>query len=207
MRLVLATRNRGKMKELRELLSGLDWEISSLADHPEVGEFEEDGETFLENARRKARAAASALPGAWVLADDSGLAVLALGGAPGVRSARYAGRQGDSAANNEKLLREMEGVPAGQRQAAFVCAMVLRSPEGLEWDVEGRCDGSIATAPRGSGGFGFDPLFVVPAEKRTMAELSMARKNEISHRGRALRRLREILIEILREKVDDVPCS
>lgn len=202
MHIVLATRNRGKIEELAQLLLGLGVELTSLADHPEIGEIEERGETFLENARQKARAVAAAVPGALVLADDSGLVVDALGGAPGVRSARYAGQQGDSAANNEKLLREMRHVPAGQRLAAFVCTMVLVAPDGREWDVEGRCEGEIGTKLRGSMGFGFDPLFIVPGEGRTMAELPMARKNEISHRGRALRQIREILVEISSKTLD-----
>jgi len=196
MELVLATRNEGKVRELRAMLEGLGVEVSSLADHPEVGEIVEDGATFLANARIKARAVAE-VTGRMALADDSGLQVAALGGAPGVMSARYAGRQGDHRANNEKLLREMEGVPDGERQAAFVCAMVLAQPGGLEWDVEGRCEGRITREYSGSRGFGFDPLFFVPSENATMAELTMERKNEISHRGRALHRMKEILIDIL----------
>lgn len=203
MKLVLATRNRGKLRELQALLGGLGAEVSSLADRPGMADIAEDGESFLDNARKKAREVGKALPGFWVLADDSGLVVEALGGAPGVISARYGGAPGDAAANNEKLLRAMEGVPDGRRAAAFVCCMVLKSPEGREWSVEGRCGGEILRSPRGSGGFGYDPLFSVPAEGRTMAELPMARKNEISHRGRALRHIRDILVEIFREKADD----
>lgn len=192
----MATRNEGKVAELRAMLSGLDVDVTSLADHPEVGEVVEDGETFLENARVKARAAAE-VTGRMALADDSGLVVAALSGAPGVTSARYAGKQGDYEANNEKLLREMGEVPDGERQAAFVCAMVLAEPGGLEWDVQERCEGEITREYRGSAGFGFDPLFFVPSEGATMAELPMERKNQISHRGRALRRMKEILIDIL----------
>ncbi len=197
MKIVLATRNEGKVKELRHMLDGMDVEFSSLADHPEVPEIPEEGATFLANARIKARAVCE-ITGQWALADDSGLAVEALCGAPGVNSARYAGKQGDYRANNEKLLKEMDGVPDGKRQAAFVCFMVLAGPGGEEYDVQGRCEGEILREYRGTEGFGFDPLFFVPAEGKTMAELSMGRKNEISHRGKALARMKEILKEILK---------
>lgn len=196
MQIVLATRNRGKVEELGVLLCGLDVDLSSLADHPGIGEIDEDGATFLDNARKKARTVAAAIPGAWALADDSGLVVDALGGAPGVHSARYAGRQGDYAANNQKLLLEMRSVPRGKRQAAFVCTMLLLAPDGREWVAEGRCEGEIGMELRGSMGFGFDPLFVVPGLGKTMAELPLEQKNRISHRGRALERIRKILIEI-----------
>jgi len=199
MKLVLATRNEGKVRELRRMLEGLDVEVSSLADHPEVPEVVEDGETFLDNARKKARAVCE-VTGRAALADDSGLVVEALGGEPGVRSARYAGRQGDHEANNRKLMREMEGVPDGERQAAFVCVMVLAIPGGEEYDVEGRCEGEIARELKGEGGFGFDPLFFVPSEGKTMAELPMERKNSISHRGQALRNICGILQRIIAEK-------
>jgi XTP/dITP diphosphohydrolase len=199
MELILATRNEGKVRELGAMLSGLDVYVTSLADHPEVPEIIEDGQTFLENARKKARAVVE-ITGRMALADDSGLVVEALGGAPGVNSARYAGRQGDYKANNEKLLVEMADVPDGERGAAFVCTMVLARPGGEEWDVEGRCEGEIIREYRGSGGFGYDPLFYVPEEGLTMAELPMGRKNEISHRGKALARIKEILVDILGEK-------
>jgi len=186
------------MAEIMHLLEGMPVDVSSLADHPEVQDVVEDGATFIANARKKAREAAAAT-GCWALADDSGLVVVALGGAPGVMSARYAGSQGDYRANNEKLLRELSAVPDGKRQAAFVCAMVLASPDGREWGTEGRCEGEIIREHRGSGGFGYDPLFYVPSEGATMAELPMVRKNAISHRGRALMQMKEILVEILRE--------
>lgn len=198
MKLILATRNSGKLAELAHLLEGLDVQISTLLDYPHIPEIVEDGTTFLDNARKKARTIAQKT-GFFALADDSGLEVEALGGRPGVYSARYAGKQGDYAANNAKLLVEMKDVPDNRRNAAFVCVMVLFSPDGREWDVEGRCEGVIARDYAGSGGFGFDPLFFVPAEGKTMAELPMERKNEISHRGRALRKMKKILIEILNE--------
>ncbi len=198
MRLILATRNSGKVAEIMHLLEGMDVDAGSLDEHPEVPEVVEDGSTFLANALKKAREVAAAT-GCWALADDSGLVVEALGGAPGVESARYAGKQGDYQANNEKLLREMRGVPDGKRGAAFVCTMALAAPDGREWTTEGRCEGEIIREYRGGGGFGFDPLFYVPEERATMAELPMERKNAISHRGRALRKMKEILVEILRE--------
>lgn len=179
------------------LLEGMPVSLSDLADHLEVSPIVEDGETFLANAQKKARAVVKTT-GLWALADDSGLVVAALGGAPGVISARYAGRDGDHAANNEKLLREMERIPAGVRQAAFVCAMVLAAPDGREWDVEERCEGEIAFEPRGKGGFGYDSLFYVANKGKTMAELTMDEKNAISHRGKALRHIKDILLEILR---------
>lgn len=196
MNLILATRNDGKVEELRALLEGMPVELTSLVDHPDVPKTVEDGSTFLANARKKAHEVAKAT-GQCALADDSGLAVDALDGAPGVISARYAGKDGDHAANNQKLLKEMEDVPEGKRQAAFVCCMVLASPDGREWDVEDRCDGEIAFELTGSGGFGYDPLFFVPQFGKTMAELTMDQKNSISHRGKALRHMKDVLLEIL----------
>jgi XTP/dITP diphosphohydrolase len=198
MELILATRNKGKVAELKAMLDSNGVEVTCLNDHPDIPEVKEDGKTFLENARKKAHAVAKAT-GCVTLADDSGLVVDALGGAPGVNSARYAGKQGDYAANNEKLLREMKDVPDGKRQAAFVCSMVLADPSGMDWYAEGRCEGIIGWEYRGTGGFGFDPLFYVPKEGATMAELPMDRKNAISHRGKALRKMKEILVEIIRK--------
>lgn len=197
MKLVLATRNRGKLEELKHLLKGLEIEVGSLGDHPEIGTIVEDGDTFLDNARKKARTVAAAT-GLWALADDSGLAVDALSGAPGVRSSRYAGRDGDATANNAKLLQAMRDVPAGKRQAAFVCCMVLAAPDGREWDVMERCEGEIGFEPRGNGGFGYDPLFFISSFGRTMAELTMNEKNAISHRGKALRHMKDVLLEVLK---------
>ena len=194
--IVLATRNKGKVGELRALLAGMPIELTSLADHPGVPKTVEDGDTFLANAQKKAREVVQATD-QWALADDSGLMVEVLGGAPGVISARYAGTDGDHAANNAKLLEEMRDVPSGKRQAAFVCCMVLAAPDGREWDVEDRCEGEIALEPTGSGGFGYDPLFFVSQFGKTMAELTMHQKNSISHRGKALRHMKDVLLEIL----------
>lgn len=197
MKLIIATKNEGKIKELRVLLKETSAELETLIDHPEIPDVVEDGETFLENAGKKARAAARET-GEFALADDSGLVVDALGGEPGVNSARYAGKQGDYAANNKKLLEQIKGVPKEKRAAAFVCVMVLASPDGREWTVEGRCEGIIIDEPKGTGGFGYDPLFFVPTEGLTMAELAMERKNGLSHRGRALGKMQKILVEILK---------
>jgi XTP/dITP diphosphohydrolase len=149
----------------------------------------EDGETFLENARKKAHPAAKA-SGLPTLGEDSGLEVDALGGAPGIYSARYAREDGGDDANNRKLRREMEDVPPGKRGARYRCVAVLAFPDGREITGEGSCEGEIAREPRGSGGFGYDPVFLLP-DGRMMAELSSAEKDAISHRGRALRQLRE----------------
>jgi len=187
-RLVLATGNRGKFRELEKLLRGTGITLQGLSDYPGFRMPEENGTTFLENARLKARALGEA-SSSWVLSDDSGLVVEALDGAPGVHSARYAGPRASDRENNLKLLAALEGLPPENRGAAFVCVLVLRSPVGEEWSFSGRCSGRIGTALTGSGGFGYDPLFLVaPDFRRAMAELSPEEKNRISHRGAALRK-------------------
>jgi XTP/dITP diphosphohydrolase len=189
-RLLLATRSAGKLRELRPLLAGLAGEglaLETLAAHPEVRSPEEAGESFEENARLKAGAAAGAA-GLWTLGEDSGLEVDALGGAPGVRSARYSGAHGDDAANNARLLRELGS--SASRRARYVCVAALARPDGVVVaTARGVCEGTIAASPRGSGGFGYDPLFVPDGETRTMAELSPREKEALSHRGRAIRAL------------------
>ncbi len=184
--LLVATRNEGKLKELRLLLEGTGLRLETLASHPEAGDVEETGATFDENARLKASYAARAT-GLWSIADDSGLVVDALGGAPGVRSARYAGVHGDDAANTAKLLREMDGKT--DRLARFVCAMALARPDGsIAASAFGVCEGVISVAPRGRGGFGYDPVFIpLLMPDQTMAELDRHDKNAVSHRGAALR--------------------
>ena len=185
--LLLASRNAGKLRELRRMLAGTKIEVVSLDDRPEVGEVEETGETFEENAKLKAVSAALA-SGLWSLGEDSGLEVDALDGAPGGRSARFAGSHGDDAANNAKLLRELDGV--SERGARYVSVFVLARPGGeVVAVVRGTCEGRIATAPRGDGGFGYDPLFVSSGHTRTNAELAPEEKDAISHRGVALREL------------------
>ncbi|NLC53335.1 MAG: XTP/dITP diphosphatase [Firmicutes bacterium] len=192
-RLVLASRNKGKIKELKMFLAGLPWQIPSLSDFPEVPEVAEDGANFRENALKKASAVAKALQ-IWALADDSGLEVDYLNGAPGVYSARFAGEHGNDAKNNEKLLALMKGVPWGERTARFRSALAFVSPEGVAWTTEGTCEGIITLAPRGEGGFGYDPLFYLPEYDLTMAELSEEKKNQISHRAVAMRKFRAYLL-------------
>lgn len=198
MEMVIATRNRDKFAQLQSLLDGLPIRLISLSDLGDISDIVEDGASFGENAGKKARAVAGASL-SWALADDSGLVVEALGGRPGIYSARFAGKQGDYVANNAKLIEEMEGVPNGKRGASFVCAMVLAAPDGREWTAEGRCDGVILSEPRGSHGFGYDPLFFIPEEGMTMAQLPGGRKNEISHRGRALKAMKGILEKLSSE--------
>jgi len=176
-KLILATHNANKVREIREILP--DWEIAA-----EDSSAEETEKTFIGNALLKARALKPLHPGAWILADDSGLEVFALGGAPGVLSARYAGEDGNTPKNNALLLKNLEGV--ADRRAQFTCAIALIAPDGTEHTVEGHCPGTILTAPAGAGGFGYDPLFVPDGHTKTFAELSPTEKNAISHRGRAL---------------------
>ncbi len=197
MKLIIATKNADKVREISEMLEGTGVIIHSLLDHPDLEMPEEDGDTFTANALIKAEFIAKRYPDNWVLADDSGLTVKALGGAPGIFSARYGGIQGDYRRNNKKLLDEMKNIPADKRQAAFVCAMVLTGPGGFVRNVEGRCEGIIAFEPEGCGGFGYDPLFFIPALAKTMAELTSSEKHAISHRGRALAQVRQVLLDII----------
>ena len=184
-RLLLATRNSGKLRELRSLLGGEAIELVALDECPEIGEIEETGRTFEENAALKAAAAARASR-CFALGEDSGLEVDALGGAPGVYSARFAGRHGDDEANNRKLIRDLRGKE--NRVARYVCAMVLADPSGeVIATTRGVCEGRIRDEPKGHNGFGYDPYFVPDAARVTMAELEPQMKDAISHRGQALR--------------------
>lgn len=181
----LATGNLHKVQEMQRLAdaSGLPVRIVAAARMPEVVE---DTGTFVGNARKKAAALQALLPaGAWVLADDSGVCVDELGGAPGVESAYYAGPQHDGAANLAKLVEVMRGVPDERRAAHFKCVLVLLGPDGLEVTFEGRCSGALAREPVGGNGFGYDPIFVPEGHERTYAQLGETEKNAISHRGRA----------------------
>lgn len=196
MKLIIATKNKHKVEELRVMLGSMGFEVVSLFDYPAIKDIEENGKTFRENALIKARSVHK-ITGNWVLADDSGLVVDALNGEPGIYSSRYAGKEKDYPANNQKLLEKMKDVKDGRRGAAFVCTMALIDPEGKERVVEGRCEGVIARTLSGAKGFGYDPLFYVPDKGRTMAELDMAEKNAISHRGRALAKLKDLLLDIL----------
>jgi XTP/dITP diphosphohydrolase len=186
--IVLATRNQGKITELAELLKGTGLAVLGLDAFPGAPEVEETGETFEDNALLKARAIA-AFTGITAVADDSGLVVDALSGAPGVRSARYAGEDATDAANNARLLRELSGVPPEKRTARFVCVMAAVSPRGEEIVVRGEWEGRVADKARGEGGFGYDPLFVDPVDGRHAAELPRDEKNRRSHRGAAMRAL------------------
>jgi XTP/dITP diphosphohydrolase len=196
LKLVLGTRNRKKREEIVEILSDLGLEFGDLNDFPDAPEVDEDGTTFEANARKKATELARAL-GHWVLGEDSGLVVPGLGGRPGVWSARYAGRQGDDAANNAKLLAELAPLPDDRRRAYYVCTAALADPTGAVRAVtEGRCHGVIIAEARGSGGFGYDPLFLIREYHRTFGELSATVKHAISHRARALAQLRPILLQL-----------
>ncbi|HOI75767.1 MAG TPA: XTP/dITP diphosphatase [Syntrophales bacterium] len=189
---VFASRNRGKIREIRALLEDLPIVLRSLDDFPDAPEVEEDGDTFLENALKKALAIAR-YTGCAAMADDSGLTVDALGGAPGVHSARYAGEGADDGRNIEKLLREMQDIPEKERGAAFRCVLVLCEPDGSCESFEGAWEGRIAEKPDGDGGFGYDPVFYLPGLGKTVARLSLEEKNRLSHRARAMERLREAL--------------
>lgn len=178
MKLYVATHNAHKLRETSEILTG--WEI--LSDDPEG--VEENAEDFRGNALIKVRAIAEKHRGDWCMADDSGLEVAALGGAPGVRSARYAGEPSNTPANNALLLKNLTGIT--HRTANFTCAIALVSPRGEEFTVEGKCFGRIAETPSGAAGFGYDPLFVPDGYERSFADLTSEEKNAISHRGRAL---------------------
>ena len=195
MELVISTNNINKVKEVTELLAPYKIDVKGLEAFSYIELPPEDGETFANNATIKARAASKILKNSWVLSDDSGLMVEALNGAPGIKSARFAGLDGDHKANNEKLLRELGD--NDNRKAAFICVMVLISPEHKEWVVEGRCEGRIASKPRGVAGFGYDPLFIPDGEELTFAEMKSGKKNVLSHRGRALRELKSIFESII----------
>lgn len=197
--LLIATNNAHKVREIGSVLRDAGMEDIALTDltaYPNYVAPEENGATFAENARIKAVAAAR-YTGHLALADDSGLTVEALGGAPGIFSARYAGKEQLDAANNAKLLAKMAQVPPGQRQAAFCCVIALAKPNGQFWLAEGRVEGMILETPQGNGGFGYDPLFYLPPYGQTMAELSPQEKNRISHRALALQKA----LPILRQEV------
>jgi XTP/dITP diphosphohydrolase len=201
-RIVLATRNGHKVRELQvilaDLIEELDLEIVGMGEFPDVAEVVESGVTFEENATLKAVAAVQAT-GLPALADDSGLAVEVLGGAPGVFSARWAGTRGQDRANLELLLGQLYDVPDEHRSAAFVCAAVLALPDGTVVVREGRMPGSLTREPRGDNGFGYDPILLVEGDSRTSAELTFEEKNAISHRGKAFGALAADLREIFAE--------
>lgn len=198
MKVVLASRNKGKKREFQAILKDSGIDLTDLDEFPQIGELEENEDSFLGNARSKAHTTAreSGLP---ALADDSGLAVDALNGAPGVWSARYSGPGATDRKNFEKLMAEMRDVPDEKRGAAFVCCLVLAWPDGREISAQGRCRGIIAREPKGENGFGYDPVFFVEEYGQSMAQLPAEVKNSISHRSRAAVELTEILA---REVID-----
>ncbi|MFE9254780.1 RdgB/HAM1 family non-canonical purine NTP pyrophosphatase [Streptomyces sp. NPDC006879] len=197
-RLILATRNAGKIAELRSILSdsGLPHELVGAESYPEVPDVKETGTTFAENALLKAHALARAT-GLPAVADDSGLCVDVLNGAPGIFSARWAGRHGDDAANLTLLLSQLADIAPAHRGAHFACAAALALPDGTERVVEGRLRGTLRYAPTGAGGFGYDPILQPEGDTRTCAELTPAEKNAISHRGQAFRALVPVVRELL----------
>jgi len=196
MLIVLGTRNPKKLEEIVQIVGDLKSEGLEFADltrFPQTPEVVEDGSTFEANARKKATELAPALS-QWVLGEDSGLVVPALHGRPGVQSARYSGKHGDDTANNAKLLAELAPLPEDHRVAYYVCALALADPQGqIHSLVQGHCHGTITRELRGSGGFGYDPLFLIPEYHRTFGEMGARVKHAISHRARALERLRPIL--------------
>ena len=192
--LVIATRNPGKTVEIRDLLEGFPVEIRNLDDFGPIPEVEEDGETFDDNAYKKASFAADVL-GLPALADDSGLVVEALGGAPGVYSARYAGENATDEQRVGKLLKELKN--ATNRKAAFECVISIAVPGGAALTYEGRCEGVIAEQPAGENGFGYDPVFYYPPLKKTFAQLTREEKSRVSHRGRALAEIRDEFDKVL----------
>ncbi|MBU1672633.1 MAG: XTP/dITP diphosphatase [Actinobacteria bacterium] len=192
MELVLATRNKGKIREIRDALHVPGLLIRTYEDFGEWPEVEETGETLEENALLKANMLCGGL-GMPALADDSGLMVDALDGRPGARSSRYAGPEGDPERNMDRLLEELEGVPPELRTARFVCVLALVTPEGESFLTRGECEGRILERRRGGGGFGYDPVFLPEGFERSMAELDVEEKNSISHRGRAMAAMRELM--------------
>jgi len=195
-KIVLATGNRHKISEIKALLKGLPLKVLTIEDYPELVMPEEDRPTFAGNAAKKAEAVASAT-GEMSLADDSGLEVDILGGRPGVLSARYAGDDQNDDANNRLLLKELVNAPMNKRTASFRCAIALAVPGDQTYLVEESCKGIILKSRRGKGGFGYDPLFYYEPAGITFAEMAAEEKNMVSHRGKALRRIRDLLAKLL----------
>ena len=190
--IVAATGNPGKLSEIKTILSDLDVTLTSLKDYPGIENLPEEGDTFEENARQKALLVARKT-GKIALADDSGISVDSLGGLPGVRSARFAGEDVTDLKNNLKLLKKLEGVPDGNRSAAFICCIAISKPDGNTRILRGECRGIILREFKGKNGFVYDPIFFHPPSGKTLAEMGADEKNLISHRGIALRKLKKIL--------------
>ncbi|WP_214720545.1 XTP/dITP diphosphatase [Exiguobacterium sp. s192] len=198
MKIIVATRNAGKVNEFKEMLGRLGYDVESLLDYETAPETDETGSTFEENAELKSREAAAYF-GHAVLSDDSGLEVDALDGAPGVYSARFAGEDKSDEANNTLLLEKLADVPTEKRTARFVCALSLAKPSGETLTVRGTMEGTIGFERKGTNGFGYDPLFIIPSLNQTAAELTKSEKTSISHRGQALRKLELALTTFLGE--------
>lgn len=188
--ILIATKNKGKIKEFADLFAKKGFKVTSLLDFPATRDVEETGSTFIENAKIKAETISNQF-NKIVVADDSGLSVDALGGRPGVFSARYAGEAKNDEANLEKVLREMEGVPFEKRTARFHCVLAVAIPNEETQIFEGTCEGYITEKPEGKNGFGYDPIFYILDQKQTMAELASDEKNKISHRANAMKKLSE----------------
>jgi len=197
MKIVFATGNKGKVREVREMLDGMGIEFFALSDYANVPEIVEDGKSFLENALKKARII-SEFTGETVLADDSGLQVDALGGEPGIYSARYAGESATDEENNAALLTKLKNIPQEKRTAFFCCVLVLYRTDGRYDYFEGKWNGQIIDERRGNNGFGYDPIFFVPELKKTAAELPAEIKNKVSHRGQAFAQLKKAIGEKLK---------
>lgn len=202
MDIVIATSNQNKLKEFRALLKDYRVNLLSLKHFSHIPGIVEDGSTFVENARKKATLVARAT-GKLTIADDSGIEVEALGGRPGVYSARFAGEGAGDAENNAKLLEELKGIPVDKRGAGFKCVLCIATPDGETACVEGECRGVISDGLRGHHGFGYDPLFLVPECNQTFSEMPPEQKNRISHRSRALEKLLDILPRYLKEPMQD----
>jgi XTP/dITP diphosphohydrolase len=194
--LLIATKNKGKVREITDLLKGYDIKILSLADFPKAPEVVEDGRTFRANALKKAVEMAL-FTGKLTMGEDSGLAVDALAGQPGVYSSRYSGEGATDEKNNAKLLAELVGVPLEKRTARYRSVIALADKTGILELVEDSCEGLITTEPRGTNGFGYDPLFYIPQQQQTFGELPLSVKQTMSHRGKALRRILRVLPKYL----------
>lgn len=192
MKIIIATKNQGKVKEMMQAFSALDVQLVSLAEYPACGEAVEDGTTFAENALIKARFYAQQT-GCACLADDSGMEVDALLGAPGVYSARFAGEQATDAENNQKLAECLKAKGLKSSAGRYRCVLAFVDGKGTELLTDGSCEGIVRITPAGSGGFGYDPYFYLPQQQKTMAELTLSEKDQISHRGIALRKMAEKL--------------
>ena len=193
MRLIVATKNKAKLREIKEILKGINLKIISLTDLKKKFRIVENGKTFTENAIKKAIPVSKAYPNDYVLGEDSGLVVNCLGGLPGIYSKRYAGRSGNPKKNNTKLLKKMLGVPASKRRAYFCCDLIIAKGGKVTNRFEGKLRGRICKEPKGSNGFGYDPVLYLVQYRKTVAQLPLPLKNKISHRAKAFRALKKYL--------------